>query len=98
MTLGLELVGGAVAVVGLVGREEPVGGLPVPRQALHLAVRAVGTAGAFAGHGRTLVPGKSQPMEAVQDVLLVGNRAASLVGVLEPEDERSAHDAWRTGN
>ena len=70
--------------------EELLGGRGVQREPLHLAVRRVRPAGAFAGDLRTLVPAQPEPVEPVEDVLLVGDRRAGDVGVLEPEDERAA--------
>ena len=47
-------------------------------------------AGAFTRDLRPLIPAQPEPVEAVEDVLLVGDRRASDVGVLEAEDERPA--------
>ena len=47
-------------------------------------------AGCLAGDLGTLVPAQPEPVQPVEDVLLVGDRRASDVGVLEAEDERAA--------
>ena len=90
LSLDIELLGGAVAGVGHVGFLEPLRRGRVERQPLHLAVRGVWATGGLTGDLGTLVPDESQPMEPVQDVLLVGDRAPGDVRVLEPEDECAA--------
>ena len=90
LAIGGELLGRAVAGIRLVPLEEPRGGRRVAGQALHLAVGRVRTARFLAGHLGTLVPAQAQPVQAVEDVLLIGDRATDLVGVLEAQDERAA--------
>ena len=90
LPVGVELLGRAVAVIGLVGGQETFRGLGVQRQPEHLAVRRERTAGRLAGDLRSLVPVQAEPVQSVEDVLLVGDRTARLVGVLETEDERPA--------
>ena len=88
--IGVELLRRAIARVGLVVSQEPVGCLRVERQAEHLAIWREGPAGRLAGHLRPLVPMEAQPVQAVEDVLLVRDRAARLIGVLQAQDERPA--------
>ena len=88
--VGRQLLRRAVAVVGLVLGQQPLGGRGVERQALHLAVRPVRAAGGQAADLRPLVPVQAQPVQAVEDVLLIGDRAARGVGVLQAQHERPA--------
>ena len=90
LALGVQLVRSAETGVGLVGRPETIGGLGVEGQPLHLAIRPVRPAGLLAGDARSFVPGQTEPVEPVQDVLLVGQRRAGDVGVLETQQERPA--------
>ena len=93
LPLGLELLGRAVAVVGLVFGQQPRGRLRVAGQPLHLAIRAVRAAfqspsGALlVADAGPLVPPDPQPVEAVEDVHLVGLGRTGLIGVLQAEDE-----------
>ena len=60
LAVGVELLGRAVAGVGLVGGEQALGGRGVERQPLHLAVRRVRAAGRLAGDLGTLVPARAR--------------------------------------
>ena len=91
--VGGQLLGRAVAVVGLVLAEQPLGGLLVERQPLHLAIRPVRPAGRQAGHLRPLVPLEAQPVQPVEDVALVLDGRARRVRVLEAQHEGAAHVA-----
>ena len=88
--VGGELLGRAVAGIGQVDGQQPLGRRGIRRQPLHLAIRRVRSAGGLAGDLRALVPAQAEPVQAVEDVLLELDRAASLVRVLEAEDERAA--------
>ena len=59
LPVGVELLGRAVAGVGLVRGQEALRGLGVERQALHLAIRRERAAGRLAGDLGTLVPAAS---------------------------------------
>ena len=91
LALGIELVGRAETGVGHVGRAQAVGGRGVQRQTLHLAVWGVWAAGFLAGHSGPLVPGQTQPVEPVQDVLLIGQRRSGDISIFEAQDERPAN-------
>ena len=90
LAVGVELLGRAVAGVGHVRREEAVGRRGVERQPEHLAIRRERAARGLAGDFGTLVPVQAEPVQPVEDVLLVGDRPARLVGVLESQDEGPA--------
>ncbi len=90
LPLGVELLGRAEARICLVLGEELLGGRGVQREPLHLPVGRVRAAGRFAGDFGTLVPAQTEPVEPVEDVLLVGDRRTGHVGVLEAKDERAA--------
>ena len=96
--VGGQLLVRAVAVVGLVLGQQPVGHLPVAIEALHLAVRPERSPGRQPGDLGPLVPLEAQPVQVVEDVLLELERRAGDVGVLEAQDERAAHCAARTGS
>ncbi len=87
--VGRELVGGAEALVCLVLGEEPLHGLAVAAQTLHLAIWPVRAALAQVADGGSLVPVDAQPLEPVEDVPLEADRGASHVRVLQPQDERA---------
>ena len=86
----VELFGGAVAGIRLVGSAKAGRRLFVQRQTLHLPIRTVGPVIGPAGNVGALVPGQAQPVQAVDDVLLEGDRRADGVGVLQPKDEDAA--------
>ena len=88
--VGGQLLGRAVARVDEVLREEALGRGRVERQALHLAIRRVRAARFLAGDLRAFVPAQPEPVQALEDVGLEGERAARLVRVLQPQDERPA--------
>ena len=90
LALRLELLRRAVAGIGRVPVEKLLRGGRIEGQSLHLAVRRVRPAGALTGDLGTLVPAQAKPVQPVEDVLLVGDRRTSDVGVLEAEDERAA--------
>ena len=90
LAVRVELLGRAVARVGQVTLSKLRRRGRIRVEPLHLAVRRVGPAGPFAGDLRTLVPGDPEPMQVVEDVLLVGDRRPGDVGVLETQDERAA--------
>jgi hypothetical protein len=69
-----QLLGAAVARVRLVLGAQRRGGPRVQRQALHLAVRAVRSACGVPGHLGALVPGQAEPVQPIEDVLLVRDR------------------------
>src|SRR4051812_25732628 len=56
----------------------------------HLAIRRERSPGRLARDLRAFVPVQPQPVEAIEDVLLVCDRATGLIGVLEAEDEGAA--------
>ena len=89
LAVGIELVRAAVAGIGGVGGEQPLGRGRVVGQALHLAVRRVGPGLLETGHARALVPRDPEPVEAVEDVLLERLGAPRDVGVLEAQHERA---------
>ena len=80
-------------MVRLVFRQQSVGRLRVARQALHLAIGAVGTSLGFVADAGPLVPFHAQPVQAGEDVVLILNRGTGLIGVLEAEDESAAQMA-----
>ena len=90
LALGIQLMGRAVAVVGLVLRQESIYRLPVSRQALHLAIWAVGAALRLIAHSRSFVPRHPQPVQAVDDVTLERLGGAGLVRILQAQDEGAA--------
>ena len=90
LAVGVELLRRAVAGIGEVVGEQPLGGRRVARQPLHLAIGRMRAAGRLAGDLGPLVPLQAEPVQAVEDVLLELDRAAGDVGVLEPEDEGAA--------
>ena len=90
LAVGVELVGRAVAGIGLVLGEKAPGRLGIDREAEQLAVRGERAARRLAGDLGPLVPAEPEPVQPVEDVLLEGDRVAGLVGVLEAEHEGAA--------
>jgi hypothetical protein len=90
LAVGLELLRRAVAGVGEVLREERLGRRLVALDPRQLAVRRVRPLVPAAGDLGALIPAQAQPVQALEDVVLVGDRRADDVGVLEPQDERAA--------
>ena len=82
---GFELFGGLVAAVGGAVVEERLDVVAVDFGAFGLAVGAVGASdiGAF-------VPGETEPVEGVEDLLLGGGDEAGAVRVFDAEDELAA--------
>ena len=78
LAVGGQLLGRAEAGVGPVLGQQSVDGGRVERPALRLTIRPVGSARRLAGHLRSLVPLEAQPVQAVEDVALVGERGAGL--------------------
>src|SRR4051812_33507868 len=87
----VELFRGAVAVVRLVLGQQLVGDGAVPVETLHLPVRPERALRGLPGDFRTLVPFHAQPVQLLEDVALIFESRASLVGVLEPQNEGAAH-------
>ncbi len=87
---GLELVGGAPAVVGESGFEQPRRLGRVELHPLALAVRTVASDVFPARNLRALVPADPQPVKVVDDVLLVGAGRAGAVSVLHAQDVGAA--------
>ena len=85
LTVGLELLLGAEAGVGLALVPKLLGGLLVQVQALGLGVGAK-----VAAHLGTLVPVQAQPTHGAQDNLRVLVGGAGGVGVVDAQDERAA--------
>ena len=90
LAVRLELLGRAVAGIRQVVGEQALRGRRVERQALHLAIRRVRSAGRLAGDLGALVPVEAEPVQAVEDVLLELDGAAGTIRVLEAQDERAA--------
>ena len=90
LAVGIELLGRAIAGIGLVLGEQAPGRLGIDREAKQLAVRGERAARRLAGDLGTLVPAEPEPVQPVEDVLLERDRVAGLVGVLEAEHERAA--------
>ena len=84
LSVGLELLGGAEAVVGPALGDELLGSLAVDAQALRLSVRA--EVAALVG---ALVPVEAQPTHGTKDDLGVLVGRAGRVGVVDAEDERA---------
>jgi hypothetical protein len=82
LAIGIEPLGAAITGIRLFGREQAFGGGSVVGQSLSLPIWSVRTASRLAGDLGALVPAETQPVEAIEDVLLVRQRAARLVGVL----------------
>ena len=96
-SVGLELLGRAVAGIGPVRLEER------GAASAYAAGAASGDTGrrdrdAPRRRHRGPRPSQPEPVEPVEDVLLVGDRAASDVGVLEAEDERRRPCGGRAGS
>ena len=72
LPVGVELIGGAVAGIGAVGGQQPLRGDRVGRQPEHLAVRRVRPARGLAGDLGAFVPVQAEPVQPIEDVLLVG--------------------------
>src|SRR4029079_11483940 len=75
----------AVAEVGLVLEQQLLSGRRVAIEPLHLAVRTVRAARRATGHLRTLIPVEAKPLQVVQDVALVFDGVARLIGVFEAQ-------------
>src|SRR5665811_243451 len=67
LALGIQLLRGAVAVIGLVLGQEPRGGRCVAPHSLHLAVWSVVAPLGLIAYCRSLVPSDPEPVEAVED-------------------------------
>ncbi|CAM5544968.1 hypothetical protein SCALM49S_03598 [Streptomyces californicus] len=79
---GVQLLGGAVAGVGVPGGEELLGDVLVQVHPLRLAVGGVRAADLGA-----LVPVQAEPAHRVEQLLVGLLRVARRVGVLDPEDQ-----------
>jgi hypothetical protein len=82
---GLQLLGGAVAAVGVPRRQQPGGHVGVDVHPLRLPVRLVRAADL-----RTLVPVEAQPAHRGEQLLVRLLGVAGRVGVLDPEDQLAA--------
>ena len=85
LAIGLELLLGAEARIGLALIPKLLGGLFVQVQALGLCIGAK-----VAAHLGTLVPVQAQPTHGAQDDLRVLVGGAGGVGVVDAQDERAA--------
>ena len=85
LTVGVELLLGAEAGIGLALVPKLLGGLLVQVQALGLGVGAI-----VAAHLGTLVPVQAKPAHGAQDDLRVLVGGAGGVGVVDAQDERAA--------
>ena len=85
LTVGVELLLGAEAGIGLALVPKLLGGLLVQVQALGLGVGAI-----VAAHLGTLVPVQAKPTHGAQDDLRVLVGGAGGVGVVDAQDERAA--------
>ncbi len=85
LAIGVELLLGAEAGIGLALVPKLLGGLLVQVQALGLGVGAK-----IAAHLGTLVPVQAQPTHGAQDNLRVLVGGAGGVGVVDAQDERAA--------
>ena len=85
LAIGVELLLGAEAGIGLALVPELLGGLLVQVQALGLGVGAKAAA-----HLGTLVPVQAQPTHGAQDDLRILVGGAGGVGVVDAQDERAA--------
>ena len=89
LALSLELLGRAVAGIYLVLGHEPTRSLAIDPEALHLTIRTERPDVRAPGHVRPLAPREPEPVEAVDDVLLVGERRPDHVRVFHSEHERA---------
>ena len=85
LAIGLELLLGAEAGIGLALVPELLGGLLVQVQALGLGIGAK-----IAAHLGALIPVKTQPTHGAQDDLRVLVGGTGGVGVVDAQDERAA--------
>ena len=85
LAVGVELLLGAEAGIGLALVPKLLGGLLVQVQALGLGVGAI-----VAAHLGTLVPVQAKPTHGAQDDLRVLVGGAGGVGVVDAQDERTA--------